>query len=68
MSHVHTMLLDGDALGITTNSTITEVFEAMKKIGISRQEVMFSHHVQICFGEFVIKHFKDRKHARCGFK
>lgn len=64
----HTLLLDGDMLGVTSDSTVSEVWDAIKKVGITQQDVLLSHHVQICFGESEILHLKDRQYGRCDFK
>lgn len=64
----HEIVVDGDFLGIQQDSTYREVWEALKRTGITRDAVLFSNSVIVAFGENTLRYFKDRAYGRCDFK
>lgn len=64
----HKLLIGGDLLGVTPESTVQEVWTELKRLGVTHKTMMFSDTVIIMFGEYTNYYFKDRKLGRCDFK
>lgn len=64
----HTIVVDGDLLGVQQDSTYEEVWGALKRVGITRDTIRFSDSVIIAFGENNLRYFKDRAYGRNDFK
>lgn len=63
----HILMFDGTRLGLTPESTVGEVTQALKREGLGIPFFMHSSEITIVF-DYKNYYFKDRHHGRCDFK